>query len=115
MPLTDNSGDRAQRELRSNMMKRIEVPKSGGVFHNNAAYRIGTGRTGLALREEYIEHYDCSAKAVKQADDGVPTICGVDTERWLRSFFTYCIQNDSPLNFITPIRISAMIRRNFTD
>ncbi|NLO47866.1 MAG: xylan 1,4-beta-xylosidase [Clostridiales bacterium] len=225
------------------MMKKIEVPRSGGVFHNNAAYCVGTGRTGLALQKEYIEHltivqkairfryirghglfcddvgiyeeqeidgknvpfynftyldrimdtylsngirpflelgfmpdrlksgeqtifywkgnvtppasydkwselvrktfehlierygaqevitwpvevwnepnigfwagsmeeyfklYDCSARAVKQADEriqvGGPAICGVDTERWLRSFFTYCIENDSPLDFIT--------------
>jgi xylan 1,4-beta-xylosidase len=55
--------------------------------------------------EEYFKLYDYSAKAVKRVDPdlkvGGPAICGVETEKWLRSFFEHCINNNSPLDFIT--------------
>jgi xylan 1,4-beta-xylosidase len=55
--------------------------------------------------EEYFKLYDYSAKAVKAADPriqvGGPAICGVETEKWLRGFFAFCINNKSPLDFIT--------------
>lgn len=55
--------------------------------------------------EEYFKLYDTSAKAVKAADPriqvGGPAICGVETEKWLRGFFEHCINNNSPLDFIT--------------
>lgn len=55
--------------------------------------------------EEYFKLYEYSATAVKSVDAriqiGGPAICGVDTERWLRGFFEYCVKNNSPLDFIT--------------
>ncbi|MBU3186287.1 GH39 family glycosyl hydrolase [Clostridium estertheticum] len=55
--------------------------------------------------EEYFKLYEYSAAAVKKADHriqvGGPSICGIDTEHWLRSFFEYCIKNKLPLDFIT--------------
>ncbi|MFW6022949.1 MAG: GH39 family glycosyl hydrolase [Halanaerobiaceae bacterium] len=55
--------------------------------------------------EEYFKLYDYSAQAVKKVDSqirvGGPSICGVETEKWLRSFFEHCIENNSPLDFIT--------------
>ncbi|HKL85791.1 MAG TPA: hypothetical protein VJ861_05630 [Treponemataceae bacterium] len=55
--------------------------------------------------EEYFKLYDYSAKAAKQVDSriqvGGPAICGVETEKWLRAFFEYCIHNNSPLDFIS--------------
>ncbi|AEV69018.1 GH39 family glycosyl hydrolase [Acetivibrio clariflavus] len=55
--------------------------------------------------EEYFKLYEYSAKAVKSVDEriqvGGPAICGIDTERWLRSFFEFCIEKNMPLDFIT--------------
>jgi xylan 1,4-beta-xylosidase len=55
--------------------------------------------------EEYFKLYEYSAAAVKKTDPriqvGGPAICGVDPERWLRSFFEYCAKNNSPLDFVT--------------
>ncbi|MBX4263173.1 GH39 family glycosyl hydrolase [Clostridium estertheticum] len=55
--------------------------------------------------EEYFKLYEYSAAAVKKADHriqvGGPSICGIDTEHWLRSFFEHCIKNKLPLDFIT--------------
>ena len=55
--------------------------------------------------EEYFMLYDYSAGAVKKVDPriqvGGPAICGVETEKWLRSFFEHCIEKESPLDFIT--------------
>jgi len=55
--------------------------------------------------EEYFKLYEYSANTIKSVDErfqvGGPAICGVDTERWLRSFFEYCIKNNTPLDFIT--------------
>lgn len=54
---------------------------------------------------EYFRLYECSAKAVKEADPGFrvggPAICGVDDERWLREFLSFCDANQVPLDFIT--------------
>ncbi|MFI5360255.1 MAG: xylan 1,4-beta-xylosidase, partial [Halanaerobiales bacterium] len=38
------------------MVKEIEIPASGRPFKNNATYCVGTGRIGLALQKEYLEH-----------------------------------------------------------
>ncbi len=38
------------------MIKKVNVPVSGEPFKNNANYCIGTGRLGLALQKEYIDH-----------------------------------------------------------
>ncbi|MFP4016312.1 MAG: GH39 family glycosyl hydrolase, partial [Halanaerobiales bacterium] len=55
--------------------------------------------------EEYFKLYDYSAEAVKNVDSriqvGGPSICGVETEKWLRGFFEHCIENESSLDFIT--------------
>lgn len=55
--------------------------------------------------EDYFKLYDYSAHAVKAVDPripvGGPAICGVQTEKWLRSFFKHCAENDSPLDFIS--------------
>jgi xylan 1,4-beta-xylosidase len=54
---------------------------------------------------EYFKLYECSAKAVKEADPefrvGGPAICGVDDERWLREFLTFCHDNQVPIDFVT--------------
>ncbi len=54
---------------------------------------------------EYFKLYEVSAKAVKEADQGLrvggPAICGVDDERWLKEFLTYCHKNKLPLDFVT--------------
>lgn len=64
----------------------------------NIAFWAGT-------MEEYFKLYEYSAKAVKKVDPrikvGGPAICGVETEKWLRSFFEHCINNNLPLDFIT--------------
>jgi xylan 1,4-beta-xylosidase len=55
--------------------------------------------------EEYFKMYDVSAAAVKRADPrmrvGGPAICGVDTEKWLTSFFEHCEACGSPIDFVT--------------
>lgn len=38
------------------MSKVIKVPASGRPFKNNVTYCVGTGRMGLALQKEYIDH-----------------------------------------------------------
>jgi xylan 1,4-beta-xylosidase len=38
------------------MTRTIEVPGSGKPFKNNTTYCVGTGRMGLALQQEYIDH-----------------------------------------------------------
>lgn len=55
--------------------------------------------------EEYFRLYDVSARAVKECDSrirvGGPAICGVDDIRWLTLFLEHCVQNNSPLDFVT--------------
>jgi len=64
----------------------------------NIAFWAGT-------MEEYFKLYEYSSKAVKKVDSrikvGGPAICGVETEKWLRSFFEHCINNNLPLDFVT--------------
>lgn len=64
----------------------------------NIAFWAGT-------MEEYFKLYEYSAKAVKRADPrikvGGPVICGIETEKWLRSFFEHCIGNNLPLDFVS--------------
>lgn len=55
--------------------------------------------------EEYFKLYEYSAKAVKRTDPriqvGGPAICGIEVDKWLRSFIEHCISNNLPLDFIT--------------
>ncbi|MCL2627218.1 MAG: xylan 1,4-beta-xylosidase [Oscillospiraceae bacterium] len=55
--------------------------------------------------DEYFKLYDVSARAVKECDKrirvGGPAICGVDDERWLKSFLEYTTANNVPLDFVT--------------
>ncbi len=54
---------------------------------------------------EYFNLYEVSAKAVKEADSrlrvGGPAICGVEDERWLKEFLSYCQEHHLPLDFVT--------------
>jgi len=64
-----------------------------------------TGFWKDADMHEYFKLYDVSAKAVKDCDPrirvGGPAICGVDDERWLKSFLEFCSENNSPIDFVT--------------
>ncbi|MDR0220363.1 MAG: xylan 1,4-beta-xylosidase [Lachnospiraceae bacterium] len=55
--------------------------------------------------EEYFKLYDYTSRAVKSCDPrirvGGPAICGVDDERWLRSFLEFCREKKAPLDFVT--------------
>ncbi|MCL2051939.1 MAG: xylan 1,4-beta-xylosidase [Lachnospiraceae bacterium] len=55
--------------------------------------------------DEYFKLYDVTARAVKSCHPhlrvGGPAICGVDDERWMRSFLMYCRENKAPLDFVT--------------
>lgn len=55
--------------------------------------------------EEYFTLYDYSARAIKEVDHrfqvGGPVICGVETEKWLRAFFEFCIDENVPLDFVS--------------
>ena len=54
---------------------------------------------------EYCDFYRDTAAAVKEVDPklqvGGPSICGIDVDRWLNGFFSYCQQNRVPLDFVT--------------
>jgi xylan 1,4-beta-xylosidase len=49
--------------------------------------------------------YQDTAAAVKEVDPaaqvGGPSICGIDVDRWLNGFFSYCQENRVPLDFVT--------------
>ncbi|HEX3075480.1 MAG TPA: xylan 1,4-beta-xylosidase [Lachnospiraceae bacterium] len=55
--------------------------------------------------DEYFKLYEVSSRAVKECDPrirvGGPAICGVDDERWLRSFLEYCARSKAPVDFVT--------------
>jgi len=55
--------------------------------------------------DEYFKLYDVSSRAVKSCDKrirvGGPAICGIDDERWMRSFLEFCKKSKAPLDFIT--------------
>lgn len=38
------------------MIQKVSVPVSGKPFNNNTTYCVGTGRMGLALQKEYLDH-----------------------------------------------------------
>jgi xylan 1,4-beta-xylosidase len=46
-------------------MKKIMVPVSGKPFKNNATYCVGTGRMGLALQKEYVDHLQMVQQTIK--------------------------------------------------
>ena len=43
-------------ELLVNKRDEVKVPAKGKEFKNNATYCVGTGRMGLALQKEYLDH-----------------------------------------------------------
>ena len=47
------------------MVKEIKIPSSGKPFINNATYCVGTGRLGLALQKEYVDHLQLVQKTIK--------------------------------------------------
>lgn len=53
----------------------------------------------------YFTLYEKTSKAIKEVDErfrvGGPAICGVDDERWLKEFLTYCAKHKLPLDFVT--------------
>ncbi|MFY9394044.1 MAG: glycosyl hydrolase, partial [Halanaerobiales bacterium] len=55
--------------------------------------------------EDYFTLYEYSARVIKEVDPriqvGGPAICGVETEKWFRGFFEFCIENDVPVDFIS--------------
>jgi xylan 1,4-beta-xylosidase len=55
--------------------------------------------------DEYFKLYDVTSRAVKSRDMrirvGGPAICGVNDERWMRSFLEYCLEKKAPLDFVT--------------
>lgn len=46
------------------MVKTVAVPSSGSPFRNNATYCVGTGRLGLALQKEYVEHLELVQRSI---------------------------------------------------
>ena len=74
---------------------------------------IGFWTGGL---EGYFQLYACSVKAVKSVDEqiqvGGPSICGVEVERWLTSFFEFCSRENVPLDFVTRHCYTANTPRN---
>lgn len=55
--------------------------------------------------DEYFKLFECSFKAVKEVDArlrvGGPAICGVDDERWIRSFLEFCKEKSLKIDFVT--------------
>lgn len=55
--------------------------------------------------EEYFKLFQKTFDAVKEVDSkfrvGGPAICGVDDERWIRSFLEFCRRESIPLDFVT--------------
>ncbi|MDT6981443.1 GH39 family glycosyl hydrolase [Levilactobacillus zymae] len=54
---------------------------------------------------KYFELFKLTIQAIKQIDPrfrvGGPAICGVDDERWLREFVTFCEREALPVDFFT--------------
>lgn len=46
-------------------MKKIRVQSPGKHFNNNAVYCVGTGRLGLAIQKEYIDHLKIVQESIK--------------------------------------------------
>ena len=55
--------------------------------------------------DKYFDLFKLTITAIKEISPkfrvGGPAICGVDDERWLREFITYCEREKLPLDFIT--------------
>ncbi len=55
--------------------------------------------------DAYFELYRSTAHALRACDDqlrvGGPAICGVDDERWLREFLSFCDREGLALDFVT--------------
>ena len=45
-------------------MLKVKIPANGKPFKNNAAYCVGTGRIGLALQKDYIDHLKIVQKSI---------------------------------------------------
>ncbi len=58
-----------------------------------------------ANMEEYFKLYELTSKAIKEVDSNIrvggPAICGVDDERWLRSFLEFVKEKKLPLDFVS--------------
>lgn len=58
-----------------------------------------------ANEQEYFKLYEETAAAVKEIDKelrvGGPAICGVDDERWLKEFLTFCSEHNCHLDFVS--------------
>ncbi|NLJ84538.1 MAG: xylan 1,4-beta-xylosidase, partial [Halanaerobiaceae bacterium] len=46
------------------MVKELEIPVSGRPFKNNTTYCVGTGRIGLALQKEYLDHLEIVQQSI---------------------------------------------------
>ena len=55
--------------------------------------------------DEYFKLYELTSKCIKEVDEkilvGGPAICGVDDERWLRSFLDFVKEKKLPLDFVS--------------
>lgn len=54
---------------------------------------------------EYFQLFACTFRAVKEVDPrfrvGGPAICGVDDQRWIHEFLSFCHSKNIPLDFVT--------------
>ncbi len=54
---------------------------------------------------EYFRLFACTFRAVKEVDPrfrvGGPAICGVDDQRWMHEFLSFCRSENIPLDFVT--------------
>ncbi|MBR4413565.1 MAG: xylan 1,4-beta-xylosidase [Lachnospiraceae bacterium] len=55
--------------------------------------------------DEYFKLYELTSRAVKEVDNqirvGGPAICGVDDERWLKSFLDFVKEKNLPMDFVS--------------
>ena len=55
--------------------------------------------------EEYFKLYEVTSKAVKEVNKnfkvGGPAICGVDDEKWLKSFLDFVLEKNLPLDYVS--------------
>lgn len=82
------------------MKQEIKVPKTGKPFVNHANYCVGTGRLGLALQKEYLDHLDIVQDTIHFSyirghglfcdDVGIYRECQMDGRTVPFYNFTYC-------------------------
>lgn len=65
--------------------------------------------------EEYFKLYEYTSKGIKEVDDqirvGGPAICGVDDERWLKSFLDFVKDKKLPLDFVSRHHYTSYVPR----